>query len=225
MSDPSPHRIYCDLDDVLAQTIGSLIDLLDRLHGRRVAVETVTEFDLAAPFGLDEEELERLMDHAHEDAVLAGLSPVQGASVALGAWVEQGHHVAIVTGRPPATRHATSAWLGTHAISHHEVLFVDKYGRHDWEGSGIDPLRLGDLEALGFGFAVEDSLATAVFLAGELGVPVALVDQPWNREAAGKGAPLPHGVARCRSWDDVARHFISATGAIRATGDIRSAGG
>ena len=34
-------RVYVDIDDVLAHTIESLIDLLAEMHGRRVEVEDV----------------------------------------------------------------------------------------------------------------------------------------------------------------------------------------
>ena len=69
-------RIYVDIDDVLARTIESLIDLLDETHGRRVEVDEVRHFDLEKSFELSDEEILAFMARAHEDEVIERIEPV-----------------------------------------------------------------------------------------------------------------------------------------------------
>ena len=57
-------KAYVDIDDVLARTIESLIDLLDETHGRRVDVEAVEHFDLEKSFDLGAAEIFAFMERA-----------------------------------------------------------------------------------------------------------------------------------------------------------------
>ncbi len=204
-----PRRIYVDIDDVLSATIERLVDLLHELHDRRVEIETVRDFDLARPFGLDEDGIRRFMDVAHADAVIESIAPHAGAAEVLDRWSAAGHSITLVTGRPPITTDASRRWLETHGMKHDALHHLDKWGRPDWNDGGLPALRFEDLPAFGFELAVEDSLSTAVRLVEDFGLPVALMDRPWNREVAHLPRRIRDQLVRCRDWQDVARVFDS----------------
>jgi uncharacterized HAD superfamily protein len=201
-------RVYVDMDDVLCQTVRSLVDVLHQLFGRRVAIEDIRDFELSVSFDLDRGQWEALMRAAHEPRVLESMHPVFGAREVLREWNAAGCELAVVTGRPPSSAEPSRRWLARHAIPHDRIDFVDKYGRSDWseQDGHAQPVALEELAQQGFDLAVEDSRDMAVRLAGELGVPVALIDQPWNREPIAK-TQGGHRVVRCRDWSDVRRHF------------------
>lgn len=197
-------RVYVDIDDVLAHTIERLVELLDETHGRRVDVEDVRFFNLERSFDLDPQEIRAFMDRAHSDEEIEAIKPVDGAANVLSDWHGAGHEVHLVTGRPPATNEASRRWLERHAIPHVSLHHLDKWGRPTWNESGLPALRFEDLPDMAFAFAVEDSLDTAIRLAQDLEIPVALVDRPWNRDTSGLSGKAKDLLRRCLGWRDVA---------------------
>lgn len=201
---PGRRRIYVDIDDVLSQTIESLIELLAETHGRRVDVEEVLFFDLERSFGLSPREIHAFMDRVHEDDVIESIPPVEGGAETLSSWRSAGHDVHLVTGRPPSTNAASRRWLARHAVPHTSLHHLDKWGRPTWNDDGLPALRFDDLHEMGFEFAVEDSLETAVRLVEDFDLTVALMDRPWNRDLAGVSAPTRARLTRCLDWTEVA---------------------
>lgn len=200
-------RVYVDLDDVLSQTIRGLLALLERQHGRRVSEEEVRHFDLGHSFGLGREELDAFMREAHRPAALEALEPRPGAARALRSWAEDGHDVFVMTGRPPSAEAPSRRWLQTHDIPHTKLACVNKYGRADWYDDAPEALPLDALAGLDFSLAVEDSLEIAIHLAESCQLTVALMDQPWNRDARGLRPATAARIVRCRGWEEVLARF------------------
>jgi uncharacterized HAD superfamily protein len=203
----SAGRIYVDLDDVLAQTIHALVALLERHFARRVEIEEVVHFDLGRSFGLAPDELAEFMRLVHQPQVLGALEPTPGAAPALASWIERGYAVAVMTGRPPSAEPASRRWLRQHRIPHTSFDCIDKYARPDWAGPAGRALPLEALAGLGFALAVEDSLEMATLLAERWGVPVALMDRPWNRDLSGLGPAARAAIVRCHGWAELAERF------------------
>ncbi|MFK7894816.1 MAG: hypothetical protein AB8G23_03210 [Myxococcota bacterium] len=197
-------RIYVDIDDVLSATIERLIDLLEDHHGRRVEVKDVLHFDLEKSFDLSSAEIVTFMEAAHEDAVIESIVPAEGAGSVLADWQSDGDEIALVTGRPPSTNAASKRWLSTHGLAHDALHHLDKWGRPSWNQAGLPALRFDEIPALEFGFAVEDSLDTAVRLVEEFDLPVCLMDRPWNRSTESLPTNTRDRLLRCASWEDVA---------------------
>jgi len=163
-----------------------------------VDFEDVKAFDLTRSFDMSFDELEVFMERAHQPDILAAMAPMAGALETLAAWSGDGYGIAVMTGRPPSTRASTEAWLERHGVAYASLDFVDKYGRR-----GIDPsfdaaLTLDELAERRYCLAVEDSAATAAFLAGHEVAPVALIDRPWNRDLD------ETGVRRMSGWRELA---------------------
>jgi uncharacterized HAD superfamily protein len=200
-------RIYVDLDDVLAQTIRPLTELLERHFGRRVDVEAVVDFDLGRSFRLSPAELAEFMRLVHRPEVLDALPPSPGAAQALQSWLARGYAVDVMTGRPASAAADSRRWLHAHGIPHTDFACVDKYARPQPAGPEGPPLALDDLPGRGYALAVEDSLEMAAHLAERCGVPVALMDRPWNRDLSRLSHGAATSIVRCRGWGEVTERF------------------
>lgn len=200
-------RVYVDIDDVLSRTIEGLIDLLEVEYDRRVEVEDVLYFDLERSFGLGKDEISAFMERAHSDDFTESIEPEEGAVSALATWARDGHSVNLVTGRPPVTNAASRRWLTRHDIAHDSLHHLDKWSRPAWNESGLPTLSFQKLGEMGFDFAVEDSLDTAVRLVEEFEIPVALMDRPWNRDWSAVSNRAQAGMQRCRGWGEVTALF------------------
>ena len=82
--------IYVDIDDVLADTAGALIDLAESAFGKTVAFNDLKSFDLKVSFDLTQEEYEYFLNLAHEPDKILGLSPYTEAIGAVQAIEEAG---------------------------------------------------------------------------------------------------------------------------------------
>ncbi len=173
--------IYVDLDDVLCQTARHFLVIVERDFGKRVRYEELTDFDIGASCGLNADERQKLYRIVHEQDELMKIAPIDEAISVLKQWTEAGFEIAIVTGRPPDSYEPSLAWLKRHGVPHQSVTMVDKYGRFATENTVA--IGLNELAARKFCWAVEDSLPMAQYLGVRMGVPVALVDCPWNRDA------------------------------------------
>jgi len=207
----STRRIYVDLDDVLGETARRFLVLLELHFGRRIAFEEITTFDLGESFGFGREELEEYLRLVHRPEALAAIEPMAGAREVLTGWRERGYQVAVLTGRPPATRDDSQAWLTRHGFPFDALHQVDKYSRYydGVHGSPDGALRLDEVPALGFCFAVEDFLDTAAFLADTAGLPVALLDRPWNRDLSAIAPDVRQRIVRCHGWEEIGRRFAA----------------
>jgi len=203
----SNRRIYIDIDDVLAHTIARLLDLLEEVHDRRVDLQDVTQFDLKKPFGLEEHEIESFMERGHEAEFIQSIAPIEGAIDVLSRWNAAGVHITLVTGRPPVTNAASLRWLETHGIRHHALHHLDKWSRPSWNRDGLPAIGFADIPDFDFDFAVEDNLDTAVRLVEQFGIPVALMDRPWNRSLDSVAHETRDSLVRCVSWSQVESAF------------------
>lgn len=171
--------IYVDLDDVLCQAARHFIIVVEREFGKCVAYEQLTNFDVGHSCGLSAEERDELYRIVHRPDELLNMAPVDEAIAVLRQWKEQGFDIAIVTGRPPESIDVSLEWLAKHRISHGSFTVVDKYSRFTTDNTNA--ITLAELSTHRFCWAVEDSLPMAHYLAGEMKVPVALIDRPWNQ--------------------------------------------
>jgi len=194
------------MDDVLCDTAEQLLILLSEVFDKQVAFEDIRCFDLGVSFGLSPDELRRFLQLAHRPESLDRYSLRPVAAGVLSRWREAGNEVWVVTGRPPSAYEATRSWLARWGVPHDRLLFVDKYGHYARlgdAGGGLRPAGMNELAELGFCLAVEDSGDMAQHLACETGVPVVLMDRPWNRDVSEIAGQL----TRCGDWREVAACF------------------
>lgn len=192
--------IYVDLDDVLSDTTRSFLKILRREFNKSVNFEDVFSFDLKVSFNLTDSEYEHFFHRAHQPDVIMAFSPVEGAIEVLNKWTGLGYQVSIVTGRLTTAYEASLDWLAKHKVPYHSFIMVDKYSRKN-----IDRNMAISMEAFSemkFCLAMEDSAKMAQHLSQEMGIPVALIDRPWNRTPN-----LNHNIERYTSWFDILNDF------------------
>jgi uncharacterized HAD superfamily protein len=174
--------IYVDMDDVLCQAARHFLVIVEREFGKSITYEQLTNFDVGESCGLHSEERDELYRIVHRPEELLQMAPIDGALAVLGRWQDEGFEIAIVTGRPPESYEPSLEWLAKHEISYSSFTVVDKYSRFATEKTIAINLR--ELATRRFCLAVEDSLPMAEYLAGQMKVPVALIDCPWNQADA-----------------------------------------
>ena len=206
-------RVYVDVDDVLCKTAQAAAATVQRLFGIRRSFEELRSFSLEVSFGLAPEQLETLLTHLNSGSGLLGIPPRAGAADCLRRWSED-LDVYVVTGRDPKYWRTTAQWLEQEGMVYHRLLFANKYGRFDAEGMalGADIVSTDQLGALEFTFAVEDSADFSALLAAR-GLPVLLMDRPWNRAIDLERGQA--GVTRCADWSEVeqrGRALLAAAG-------------
>lgn len=171
--------IYIDMDDVLCETAGGCLAIIEREFGICIAYEELLNFDLGKACALGASETAELYRIVHRPDELLKLEPIDGAVTALKQWFTAGYEIAIVTGRPPMTYEPSLEWLARREVPYHSFTVVDKYGRFATEDTTA--ITLTELAKQRFSFAVEDSPLMANYLADTMEVPVILYDRPWNR--------------------------------------------
>ena len=194
---PPSKTIYVDMDDVLCETARGCLEIVERVFGKRVAYEQLTDFNLGNSCELSAEQTAELYHIVHHPDELLRLQPVNGAIAVLNQWMAKGFEIAIVTGRPPATYEPSLDWLVREQVPYHSFTVVDKYGRFKTEETIV--VSLSELATMEFTFAVEDSPTMARYLAEQMKVPVKLLDRPWNR------ATVEHPkITRHNRWFEIA---------------------
>ena len=193
-------KIYVDFDDVLCETARTLLSIAEDLFGKTVEYEKINAFDPGRVLDIDEAQVETLLEAAHQPDYLMTNRLVQHAPTALAELNRTGHEIHIVTGRPSHTRHTSEKWLVKYQIPFHDLHFVNKYLRASEAYRESDTLPLSQLGQMEFVFAVEDSAEMAEYISQTLGIPVFLMDRPWNRSL-----PYRRNIFRCAGWLEVLR--------------------
>lgn len=96
-------KIYIDFDDVLCETARSYVEIVTCMFGKYVPYECVKFFDLKRTFELDDEQFKAMMFEAHLPKVLLSLEETPGAVAVVKSWLDQGHEISVITGRPSST--------------------------------------------------------------------------------------------------------------------------
>lgn len=192
-------KIYVDFDDCLCETARAFSDIAAQMFKKNVPYEKIRFFDLDRSFDLDNEQFERLMIRGHEPEVLLSYQETPGASKVINEWLEQGHEVSIITGRPYSAYEPSRMWLNDHGLGNVKLYCLNKYGRDSFYQKSEYSLELEDYYRMSFDLAVEDSPKAFKFFDHMPGLHVMVFDRPWNRECV-----FPNeNYRRCLDWDEI----------------------
>ncbi len=194
-------RIYVDYDDILCETARACSRILFEEFGKRVAFEDIHSFNLGESFGLDDEELERLMSRVHHPDELTQYEPLPGAVEVLAEWSSRGYEIDVVTGRPAFTQRASRQWLEQYRIPYSSLTFVDKYHRPQDDCPDVPLLSLEELSQRDYCLAVDDAPKMIRHLCEKMSMPVVILDRPWNTALDQCRA------IRCSNWAEIGRRF------------------
>ena len=194
-------KIYVDFDDCLCETAQSFSRLAYELFGKDVPYGDMRYFDLQKSFSLTDEQYQQLMIEGHRPDILLSYKETPGACKTLNSWVERGHEVFVITGRPYSAYEASRTWLDRHGLSRVRLYCLDKYGRDGFTKKGDFSLEIKDYYQMNFDYAVEDSPAAFRFFSHLPDLKVLVYDRPWNHESALPGA----NYFRCSDWETIRR--------------------
>lgn len=199
--------IYVDIDDVISDSTKQFTHVLSEHFDKSCNIEEITSFDLQKSFHLTDDEYRHFMELIHAPEVLRNNDPVRGAAESIRKLNDHGYEIIVITGRPVTTYEDSLYWLESHEITFSELYFVDKYGRYDAETALPYVKQVEDLRDFNFTCAVEDSFATSLKLA-DMGIPVALLDRPWNRIPLAEDSKEASLINRCDGWQEVTRLIL-----------------
>lgn len=192
-------KIYIDFDDVICETAEYFTKLAKELFDIDVPYKEVQFFNLQKSFDLSDEQYDELMKAGHFPENLLAYKETPGASKIINKWIDEGHEVSIVTGRPFDSYEPSRKWLDNHGLNRVPLFCVDKYGRENFNQGCSYSMTLADLYKHEFDFAIEDSPAAFEHVLHFENCRVAVFDRPWN-----KTAEFPNErFVRCENWKNI----------------------
>ena len=194
-------NIYVDLDDCLCETARYFSGLVKELYGVDCPYEKIKYFNLQQSFSLSDEDYDKMMIHAHQPEILVSYDETPGAIQTINSWIDKGHDVKIITGRPFSAYDASRKWLDQHGLERAPLFCLNKYGRDNFiKGSSFN-LELEDYYKMHFDYAVEDSPHAFKFFNHLPDLKVLVFDRPWNQDCE---FPTPN-YKRCFDWKMISR--------------------
>lgn len=192
-------NIYIDFDDCLCETARHFSGLVKGLFGIDVPYESIRYFDLQKSFSLTDEKFEDMMIKAHSPEVLLSYEETPGAIETINGWVDDGHDVSIITGRPYSAYEASREWLDCHRLDRVRLYCLNKYGRNSFIRNSDFSLEVEDYYKMHFDYAIEDSPSAFRFFEHLPKLKVMVYDRPWNRECKFPG----ENYHRCFDWETI----------------------
>lgn len=198
-------KVYIDFDDVLCETAKHFTILAKELFGIDLPYSKVQFFNLQKSFNLNDEQYDTLLRAGHYPENLMAYEETYGASNTINKWIDEGHEISIITGRPFDSYEPSREWLDKHNLERVLLFCVDKYGRESFNQNCSYSMTLGELYGMTFDFAIEDSPAAFEHVMHFDNCRVAVFDRPWNR-----CEKLPDSrFKRCSNWQEIDEYFHS----------------
>ena len=192
-------NIYIDFDDCLCETARHFSGLVKELFGVDVPYESIRYFNLQKSFSLTDSQFEEMMIKAHSPEVLLSYEETPGAIDTVNGWVDDGHDVSIITGRPYSAYQASREWLDRHGLDRVRLYCLNKYGRDGFIKGSDFSLEIEDYYKMHFDYAIEDSPSAFRFFEHLPDLKVMVYDRPWNQ-----GFELPgENYQRCSDWETI----------------------
>ena len=199
-------NIYIDFDDCLCETAKHFSLLVEDLFGKRVPYEDIKYFDLQRSFSLTEDEYEHMMIQGHTPEVLLSYEETPGAIRTINSFIDCGHNVSIITGRPSSAYEASREWLDEHGLAKARLYCLNKYGRDSFIKNSEFTLEIEDYYRMHFDYAIEDSPSAFKFFDHLPNLQVLVYDRPWNQDCE-----FPNDrFLRCHDWDAIGNIISSA---------------
>ncbi|MDO4188228.1 MAG: 2-dehydropantoate 2-reductase [Lachnospiraceae bacterium] len=196
-------KVYIDFDDVICETAKSFSRFAKELFDIDVPYRQVQFFNLQKTFDLSDEQYDKLMKVGHIPENLLAYEETPFASDTINKWVDEGHEVSIITGRPFDAYEPSRKWLDEHNLNRLPLFCVDKYGREVFNQNVSYNMTLEKLYSMTFDFAIEDSPAAFEHVLHFKDCTVAVFDRPWNANVE-----LPDkNFVRCNGWKEIDRLF------------------
>ena len=192
-------NIYVDFDDCLCETARYFSKLAAELFNLDIPYEQIKFFNLQKSFSLNDDQYEEMMIKGHTPEVLLSYEETPGAIQTINTWIDKGHDVKIITGRPSSAYEASREWLNQHGLERIELFCLNKYGRENFIKGSTFGLELEDYYKMHFDYAIEDSPSAFKFFNHLPDLKVMVFDRPWNQDCE-----FPNqNYKRCVDWKTI----------------------
>ena len=192
-------NIYVDFDDCLCETARYFSKLAAELFNLDIPYEHIKFFNLQKSFSLNDDQYEEMMIKGHTPEVLLSYEETPGAIQTINSWIDKGHDVKIITGRPSSAYEASREWLNQHGLERIELFCLNKYGRENFIKGSTFGLELEDYYKMHFDYAIEDSPSAFKFFNHLPDLKVMVFDRPWNQDCE-----FPNqNYKRCVDWNTI----------------------
>ena len=192
-------NIYVDFDDCLCETARYFSKLAAELFNLEIPYEQIKFFNLQKSFSLNDDQYEEMMIKGHTPEVLLSYEETPGAIQTINSWIDKGHDVKIITGRPSSAYEASREWLNQHGLERIELFCLNKYGRENFIKGSTFGLELEDYYKMHFDYAIEDSPSAFKFFNHLQDLKVMVFDRPWNQDCE-----FPNqNYKRCVDWKTI----------------------
>lgn len=196
-------KVYIDFDDVICETARTFIILARDLFNIDLPYQEFQFFNMQQSFGLNEEQYKILMAAGHTKEALLSYEETENACKTINKWVDKGHEVSIITGRPGEAYESSRQWLDEHGLKRLPLFCVDKYSREGFFQMASYTMSLEELYSIPFDFAIEDSPASIKHVLHFNNCHIAIFNRPWNEKTA-----LPNEMfERCNDWLEIDEFF------------------
>jgi len=196
-------KVYIDFDDVICETARHFTILAKELFNIDVPYREVQFFNLQKSFNLNEAQYNELLTAGHIPENLLAYEETPGASATINRWIDEGHEVQVITGRPFDAFEPSRQWLDEHGLGLVPLFCVDKYGRETFNQSCSYNMTLADLYSRSFDFMIEDSPSAFEHVLKIKHGKVAVFNRPWNMNVE-----LPDdSFTRCEDWIEIDKLF------------------
>ena len=196
-------NIYIDFDDCLCETARFFTGFVKKYFHKNIPYEDMHSFNLQESFRMTDEQYKDMMIMAHSPERLLELEETPGASEVVNSWMDRGHTISVITGRPSSAYEPSRRWLDGHGLERAGLFCLNKYGRDTLLKDSTFTLELEDYRAMRFDLAVEDSPMAFQYFAHLPELRVCVFDRPWNRRC-----DFPNsGYRRCVNWEEIDAEF------------------
>ena len=133
-------KIYIDFDDVICETALYFTKIAGEMFGIDVPYRQVQFFNLQKSFNLSDRQYDELMKAGHIPDNLLSYEETTGASETINKWVDEGHEVFVITGRPFDAYKPSRQWLDEHEQAATRLLCVKSDSALHYYVTGIKPM-------------------------------------------------------------------------------------
>ena len=186
-------KIGIDVDDVLAMSMGPLIDFHNQKNGNSLKFEDVFSFDLSKVFGMEtrEEAFNHVLNF-YKSPFFKNIEPLPSSKEII-IKLSKIHQLAAITGRPSIIRNETIFWLE----KFYPNCFLETHFSNHFPGEDKNLSKADFCLEKGYELLIEDSGEFALECA-QKGIKVFLFSKPWNKDC------ISHeNIVVVNSWEEI----------------------
>ncbi|WP_369875288.1 hypothetical protein [Alkalicoccobacillus gibsonii] len=172
-------RIGLDIDGTVTDP-AAFVPALNQSFQKNLTLDDLTSYDLTGVLGITRDEFTEWMK-TNEATIYANVTLAENASQVLEKW-QHSFELYYVTARGSYLEEITRTWFQTNRVPHHHIELLGQHNK-------IESIKEHQIDLF-----LEDKHDNAVEIATHCGIPVLLINTPYNQ------GDDPKGVIRVNDW-------------------------